>query len=482
MKPSLRPRRRPRRRDYLRAAVATVLVCLFLWWISCPWGLVLVPFILDAYLWHIIPWQWWRHSSNPLVRFVMSWVDAIVFALVAVYFIHLYLFQNYVIPSSSLEKSLLTGDYLLVSKLSYGPRNPITPLHMPLTSHTLPVLNLPSYLRYPSLPYSRVAGLGSVERGDIVVFNYPAGDSVLSRLEDGDYYALCYEIALQLSPISLRDSSSAVAYRYRRALYAEGRDFILQHPAQYGKLLYRPVDMRENYVKRCVGLPGDTLLIRHDTIYIDGVAQPLPTHAQQTYKVTLRYDLPDDLCRREGISLEDRAFASDGGPYLVRYMPLTQGAREALLHRPDIVESITRLPSTGGIVLYPHDERVGWTCADYGPIVIPRRGMTIELNLDNLPLYERPIAVYEGNDLQVRGEEIFIGGKRATSYTFQMDYYWMMGDNRDNSADSRFWGFVPEDHIIGKPLFIWLSLDPDYGWLDGKLRLGRVFRSVSSCD
>ena len=469
-----------KRGAWVKFIVVTVVYLAFLYWIGVWWGLLLVPLIYDAYISKKIPWGWWRKSRSKTVRSVMSWVDAIVFALVAVYFVHLYFFQNYVIPSSSLEKSLLTGDYLLVSKMSYGPRHPLTPVHMPLTSHTLPVLGTKSYTTWPSFKYKRVKGFGKVERGDIVVFNYPAGDSVLARLQDRDYYVLCYEAASQLYPINVKDSSAAVAWQYRQLLYEAGREFLLAHPEQYGKLMARPVDMRENYVKRCVGLPGDTLQIRSNVVYINNEAQTTPANAQQNYAVTLKYDLPDDFCREYGISFEDRAYAGEQGGYIVRYMPLTQRALAALEARGDLVESIRPLMPTGGVTLFPHDQRTGWTCANYGPVYIPRKGATVKLTLDNLPIYERPIAVYEGNELKVEGETILINGSPADEYTFKMDYYWMMGDNRDNSADSRFWGFVPEDHIIGKPLFIWLSLDKDYGWADGKVRWERLFRSVDS--
>ncbi|MBP3774869.1 MAG: S26 family signal peptidase [Bacteroidaceae bacterium] len=465
--------------NWAHFALYTLLLLLFLYWIKSWWGLIVVPFLFDAYITRKIPWSWWRRSKNKTLRAAMSWVDAIVFALVAVYFVHNYFGQNYVIPSSSLEKSLLTGDYLLVSKVSYGPRNPMTPLHMPLTSHTLPVLGCKSYLDKPAWKYRRTPGLGRVRQNDIVVFNYPSGDTVALRAQEADYYSICYQIGEQLLPISRRDLAPAEQLAAYRLQYSAGRQYVLDHPEMYGSVTARPVDMRENYVKRCVGLPGQTLEIRSGVVYTDGQADKQPDNVQYNYDVELTAPLPDYLCRDLQISVEDRSEPVGGSPYTLR-MPLTQKVYTALRQRPDLVLDIQPAPPTRGTALYPHNKETGWTANDYGPVWIPKKGASLRLTLDNLPIYERAIRVYEGNDLQVQDSTILINGRPADSYTFRMDYYWMMGDNRDNSADSRFWGFVPEDHIVGKPILIWLSLDKDYTWFNGKVRWERLFRLVDN--
>lgn len=467
------------RKQWIKFGVVTVLYLIFLVWLRSWLGLIVLPFIFDAYITRKIPWTWWKKSKNPTVRGIMGWVDAIVFALVAVYFVNLYFFQNYVIPSSSLEKSLLVGDYLFVSKMSYGARIPQTPLHMPLTQHTLPVFNCKSYLEWPAWDYKRVGGLGEVQLNDIVVFNFPAGDSVATGVPAEDLYRLSYQAGKELSqPIDL----SALTPEQERTVYdlyyAMGRKYIDENPQLYGKVITRPVDRRENYVKRCVGLPGQTLEIKNRIIYLDGKPNKEPDNVQYRYLVHTNGMLPEDFCHELGISQEDlMAYYPEESVY---NMSLTAQAKAALENRKDLVVAIENVPDDDAGGLYPVNKHTGWTCDNYGPIWIPKKGETVTLTLENLPIYERPIKNYEGNDLQVKDGKIYINGQETNKYTFKMDYYWMMGDNRHNSADSRFWGFVPEDHIVGKPIFIWLSLDPDRGWTDGKIRWNRLFKFVDN--
>ena len=480
---------------YVKFALYLVPYLAFLYWVESWWGLIVVPFIFDICFTKKIKWGWWKEPEvGPATRFIMSWVDAIVFALIGVYFLTQFFFQNFVIPSSSLEKTLLTGDYLLVSKLAYGPRIPQTPLTMPMTQHTLPIINCKSYLEYPHWDYRRVKGLGNVEVNDIVVFNYPAGDTVALAQQNQDYYRLAYQIGDQLLGTQTADTTSLfpqtivipatasllpeTSYEEQQRIYnnvyAAGAAYMRQHPEEFGEITSRPTDRRENYVKRCVGLPGQTLQIKNDTVYLDGKPNPEPENVQYAYEVTFKQDLPDELKRELGITEEDLYAQRNGNTV---WMPLTHKVRKQLEARKDIVASIARaVPDAGW--LYPQNMAKDWTTANYGPLWIPKKGETLRLTLANLPIYERPIRVYEGNSLVVRGGKIYINGKAADFYTFKMDYYWMQGDNRDNSADSRFWGFVPEDHIVGKPLFIWISLDPDYGLFDGKMRWSRFFKWV----
>ena len=459
----------------------TLCYLLFLFWVGSWWGLIVVPFIYDVYISKKIKWQWWKDAEGP-TRFIMGWVDALVFALVAVYFINLFFFQNFVIPSSSLEKSLLTGDYLFVSKVSYGPRIPETPLSMPLTQHTLPIINTKSYIEWPHWDYRRVKGLGHVKLNDIVVFNYPAGDTLCSAdaYKDQDYYALCSYIGKSLlasqgieqpdlkamNPVAQRD--------YLESVMAMGRKYMKDNPVEYGEIITRPTDRRENYVKRCVGLPGQTLQIKNRIVYLNGKANKEPDNVQYSYYVKLKGQMPTELMDELGISNEDMASLNQYG-----YLPLTQRAAKKLAARKDIVADIRLNTDAQTGDLYPLNAYTGWTRDNYGPVWIPKKGATVKLNMKNIAVYERPIRAYEHNDLKVKNGQIYINGRLAHSYTFKMDYYWMMGDNRHNSADSRYWGFVPEDHIVGKPIFIWWSHNPDHPGFSG-IRWSRLFNFVDN--
>ena len=470
------------KRQWIKFAIVTALYLLFLIWVKSWLGLIVVPFIYDAYISKKIRWQWWRDSEKP-IRVLMSWVDALIFALVAVYFINIFFFQNYVIPSSSLEKSLLRGDYLFVSKLSYGPRIPMTPLTMPLTQHTLPIVNSKSYISWPQWDYRRVKGLGHVELNDIVVFNVPSGDTVMKadQYQAQDFYQTCYAYANQ--NYGKPDSLVAVLnpqqqWDYYHSLLATGSVMIKQNEGEFGKLLWRPVDRRENYVKRCVGLPGQKLEIRNQRVYLDGKMNKEPDNVQYTYWVKLQPGVvfsDNDMVEMD-ISVEDyNAFNQNG------FLSLTNRAYNMLRQRKDLVQSIQPVSDkefADNSKLYPLTGYHHWTRDNYGPVVIPKKGMTIKLDMKNIAVYERPIRIYEKNKLEVRGGKIYINDKAATQYTFKMDYYWMMGDNRHNSLDSRYWGFVPEDHIVGKPIMIWLSVNPEN--VGPKIRWNRMFRWVDN--
>ncbi len=445
-------------KQWIKACVWCLVYVLFIVWVGNFWWLLLLPVIFDAFITGYIPWTWWKKIKNKTLLSIFSWIDAIVFALVAVYFIHTFLFQNYQIPTSSLEKTLLVGDFLFVSKASYGPRVPNTPLSFPLVQHTFPIIETKSYLEKPQWEYRRLKGFTSIKRNDIVVFNFPTGDTVALKMQNPDYYTLCYEY---------------------------GREKVRNNPETFGEIVYRPVDRRENYVKRCVGLPGETLEIRDNKIFIDGKPEKEHPGIQHNYFVQTNGMLSDNLIRKLGISNEDKNLVSN--PQLLEaigldpnktayHFPLTQDMHRKLstVHS---VEQIVIEPSWLGGNTFPLGSKA-WNRDNYGPIYIPKRGASIELNQDNLPVYERIISVYERNRLELRDSVIYINGEATTHYTFKMDYYWMMGDNRHKSADSRYWGFVPEDHVVGRPVFVWLSLDKDRSWL-GKIRWNRFFKDAS---
>ncbi len=458
------------KKQWIKFGIAAVVYCLFALWMQNAWLLVGLIVLVDIYLTKYIPWGGWKKSKNPAVQNVLEWVDDILFALVAVYLINLFVFQNYQIPSASLEKSLLVGDYLFVSKLSYGPRVPNTPISFPLVQNTLPVLDCKSYLDWPEWGYKRVAGFGNIKRNDIVVFNFPAGDTVALKVQNPDYYSLVEQY---------------------------GREAIRLNKADFGEVIYRPVDKRENYVKRCIGMPGDMLEVRDNQVYINGEAAKNPENMQFVYYVEVTSPFSEEQFRLLNVSKEDRIIEFAGGAnnegalrflgftpdengnYNIIYrMPLTQKALETAHKLSNVRKTVIQPDVFGGSMFYPVDYKTGWTRDNYGPIWIPNKGATIELDERNLALYGRCIKNYENNTLEVRDGAVLINGQPATSYTFQYDYYWMMGDNRHLSADSRSWGFVPEDHVVGKPILIWLSLDKDRSLFDGGIRWGRMFRMV----
>lgn len=487
--------------QWIKFALVLTLYIAFLIWVKSWWGVLVIPFIFDVYISKYIPWHFWKECKNPFVRSVMSWVDAIVFALVAVYFVNIYIFQNYQIPSSSLEKSLLVGDYLYVSKMSYGPRVPNTPLSMPLAQHTLPIVNTKSYIDRPQWKYKRVAGFGKVKRNDIVVFNFPAGDTVAVNFQQTDFYSLAYNEGRRLYPNAIEmDSLSPMQQRTVYDLYYNaGRNLIRSNPKVYGEVVVRPTDRRENYVKRCVGLPGDTLEIRDARVYIDGAPIADPAEMQLNYFVqTTGSRITEEMFRELGVSRSDQSLMEGAGwaqtlmelglDYKdeqgrlapVYHLPLTKQMLETLSANKRLVSRIVMEPEEMAAgQMYPQNMHSRWNRNNYGPVWIPKKGATLPLTIENLPVYERCIRAYEGNTLEVAEDgTIRINGEVADSYTFKMDYYWMMGDNRHNSADSRYWGFVPEDHVVGKPIVVWLSLDNDRGWFDGKIRWNRLFKFV----
>ena len=473
------------KKQWIKAAIYLVLYILFLIWVKSWMGIIVIPFLIDACTTRIIRWDWWKSLKNKTLYQIMGWIDAIVFALVAVYFVNLYLFQNYAIPTSSLEKSLLIGDHLYVSKVAYGPRKPMTPLTMPLTQNTFPGGGK-SYFDKPQWPYERAKGFGKIKQNEIVVFNFPAGDTIVTNPEVIDYYAQIYhdgKIRCEQANYSVDlDTLSALEQRHVYDLYYNvGYNLIKENEHIYGKKIARPVDRRENYVKRCVGLPGQTLEIKDGVIYTDGVVQKQPDAVQFNYVVRLLRPIPESL--REKMDLSSDGLKQSKNHKGVVEIPMTAQALEIFRNQTGISDTI--IPSKNlrsNDWLYPFNMNTHWTKDNYGPIWIPAKGATIDLNIENLPVYERVIRVYEGNDLKVEQDgTIVINGEVAHSYTFKMDYYWMMGDNRHNSLDSRYWGFVPEDHIVGRPVFIWLSLNQDKKWgQKGKIRWNRMFRAVKN--
>lgn len=462
---SLRDRiRQTKTTRWIRFGIVSVIFFLWVIWMGNPWLALIWLLLLDIYITAYIPWTWWKKTTGN-TRVVMSWIDAIVYALVLVYMIFAFIGQNYKIPSSSLEKSLLVGDYLWVNKTIYGPRVPQTPVHFPLAQHTLPIINSKSYIDKPQIEYHRLPGIREIKRGDIVVFNYPQGDTVALKIQNPDYYQISYDL--------------------RRNGIVNPRQYMEQNPQVFGDIVWRPVDRRENYVKRAIGLPGERLEIRNDTILINGKAIAEPDNVQYNYIIPVNGRIPDEKWLSIGVRGDDHGggpFRNETAGYSYYDVPLTKDMK-AEVEKWDEVTGPLRKESDSGLFdlsgTFPLGSGYGWTRIDMGEFWIPQRGVTLHLTLDNLPVYERAIRVYEGNDLQVRDGKIFINGEETEYYTFKLDYYWMMGDNRDRSADSRYWGFVPEDHIVGSPMFIIASFDEERGLFDGKIRWNRIFRDAN---
>jgi signal peptidase I len=401
-----------------------------------------------------------RYAGGDIVKnnrksATREWVDAAVFAVVAATIIRTFVFEAYTIPTGSMEKTLLVNDFLFVSKTGYGPRQPMTPLSFPFVHHTLPFTGGKSYLEWIKLPYKRFFER-PVLRNDVVVFNYPVGDTVI-----GEY------------------QSEVNYYDYLRIYEARGgtREQLL---AERDDILVRPVDKRENFIKRCVAVPGDTLQIRDGILYINGRVSEAPPMAEAPYYVTTdgRTPFPDEFLTKElNVSLDDadqRDFVQVPDRPNTFRLNMTEEQAKKVQAFPFVVPgSVVRELNTAGFGnTFPFDTaHYKWSEDNFGPLWVPGKGSVLVLTPQSIAPYRRIIQVYEGNSLEERDGKFFINGAAADRYTFKMNYFWMMGDNRHNSQDSRFWGFVPEDHVVGKASLIWFS------WQNGP-RWNRIFRSI----
>ncbi|MEO6168113.1 MAG: signal peptidase I [Chitinophagales bacterium] len=365
-------------------------------------------------------WKFWQSGKSKKATKKKSktreWVDALIFAVIAATIIRTFVLEAYTIPTPSMEKSLMVGDFLFVSKMHFGARIPETPLSFPFAHHTMPLIGGKSYLEWIHIPYSRLPGFQSIKNNDIVVFNYPMED-------------------------------------------------------------FRPVDKRENYIKRCIGIPGDTLEIRESDVYINGKKNTNWPGQQIDYLVTT-----DGTGINEKVleDLEIPEYSPTNNPGQFHFFLTEADSKE--LAKLKNVKSVEPLVWSKGLVpeaLFPGDTKhFPWNIDNFGPIWIPKKGMTIDINKDNIAQYQRLITIYEGHKLDVTKDgKIIIDGKEAAQYTFKMNYYWMMGDNRHNSYDSRYWGFVPEDHIVGKAWFIWMSWNKG-GSVFNKIRWSRLFHGI----
>lgn len=386
-----------------------------------------------AYVTYLPSTQYVGRDNEVIRKNVSSWVPAVIFAVVVASAIHTYLIQPYMIPTSSLEKTLLVGDFLFVSKFNYGVRMPTTPLSVPMTHDSLPLVGQRSYIKTPQLPYLRLPGLQKVKRNDITVFSWPV-DTVRF----------------------FRDPSN---------IHVD-----------------KPLDKKSNYVKRTVAIPSDKLQIKDGVVYINGKESQLPEGAklQYSYEVHTKPGIGKLTPKYMYKKFDVTDYFAEVQPNVYIFSSLTDEVADALRKNSNIVSVTKRLEKEGKYnpAVFPHSSHFAWNEDNFGPLLIPAKGATVNLTLENLPLYRRIIQDYEHNTLKVKDGKIYINGKEAKTYTFKQDYFWMMGDNRHNSEDSRFWGFVPFDHIVGKPLMVWLSIDKNASGLD-KIRWNRLFTTIN---
>jgi len=410
--------------------------------------------IFDLYITRKVKWAFWkkRYKKGEKRNVWLDWLDAIIFALIASTFIKAFFFESFVIPTSSMERSLMTGDYLFVSKLHFGPKVSQTPISFPLVHNLLPITGGESYVKWIQNPYRRMAGFSSVKRDDIVVFNFPHGDTVLKGAPLDDYYT---------------------------HVRLNGREYTKR---MYGPIVVRPDDKKDHYVKRCVAIAGDSLQIINGKAYINGVPQKNHPGMQSTYTVyTNGTQINSKIFDNLGLNIGEVYYDASLPGY--QSLPLNENELATIAKLGNIVEirpNIDVYPPDfpdSQLMIFPFTGDFKWTRDNFGPLWIPKAGATVELSAENLPLYQRIITSYEKNTLEVKDSVIFINGKEASNYTFKMDYFFMMGDNRHNSLDSRYWGFVPESHVVGTPSVVWFSKDSNKTF-PKNIRWKRIFKFV----
>lgn len=417
---------------------------------------VLVPFIYLPYLGFSKDEKWYGEAGFHSYRKPVSreWIDAGVFAVVAATIIRTFIFEAYVIPTESMEKTLLINDFLFVNKMTYGARIPQTPLSFPFVHNTMPFSQTtPSYIKAVQLPYKRLYAFSEVKRNDVVVFNFPAGDTIINHPDYG---------------------SKVTYYDVLRTQYKGNREEMMAD-ASLPPIIVHPMDKTDNYIKRCVAVGGDLLQVKEGVLYVNEQPALVPPNSQTEYLVTTDGNaLSEELVKELGIDTEDnnrmqlRPVTNTPGLYVIN---MTHAEAEMVKKQPHIKSVTPHVDNYVGNTFPNDDANYPWSVDNYGPIRIPKKGDVLPLNPQTIALYRRLIATYEHNKLEERDGKYFINGKETNTYTTQYTYYWMMGDNRHRSQDSRYWGFVPETHIVGKASLIWFSWDKGLRWK-------RLFNSI----
>ena len=452
-------------KKYTTFAIVAVLYILLIVWLKCFWWLLGLIVIFDINVTEKVNWTFWKKRNGQNSSFI-EWLDALIFAVIVVSVINIVLFQNYRIPTPSMEKSLLVGDHLAVSKIAYGPRLPNTPLALPFMQNLIPGTTRKSWSNLIIRPYKRASGFGTVKNNQPFVFNFPEGDTVVMENLATSYYEIVRSTAREMKESDPSDFKPLSYYM------PFARDYVWNN----NNIVYRPVDRRDNYVKRCIGIPGDIIEIKAGDVYVNGILLEENEKQQTTYVViTNGTSINPKTFERLNISRSDQNMHSSS----VYYLPLTKENAVELGKLPNVinVQKVVANQGTYAPYIFPHSDYYNWNEDNYGPIWIPKKGVTVDIDSMNINLYKRIIDVYEDNDLTIDGNIILINGVPSSSYTFKMDYYWAMGDNRHNSADSRYWGFVPEDHVVGRPKFIWLSIDSEASGIK-KIRFNRFFKRI----
>lgn len=455
---------------YVKFGIAGIIYLLWVIWVGNYWFLLGLPIVFDIYVSKKVNWSFWK-KRNGKNSTAIEWLDALIFAVIAVSIINIFLFQNYRIPTPSMEKTLLVGDHLFVSKVAFGPRMPNTPIAMPFTQHTLPFTNGKgkSWSDLVHWKYKRLAGFRQVRNNDVVVFNFPAGDTVVLEQQTVSYYEILRERAEALQQ---GDQLTGRTLKTKEQYNSLARKQVWNE----GTVIYRPVDRRDNYVKRCVGIPGDIITIKDGQLYVNDKLVPEKKTQQTSFVVnTNGTRLNPKTMQRMGIAKSDERYFS-GNTF---WYDLTDANAKLLSGFANVTGVTEEIRKPGEYLgqIFPHNPSIPWNEDNFGPLWIPSKGSTVKLDMSNICLYEQIIDIYENNNLAIKDSVIYINGKPSDSYTFKMNYYWMMGDNRHNSADSRFWGFVPEDHIVGRPVIVWLSIDKEAAGLR-KIRFNRFFKSA----